>query len=165
MSQLRTWLRLRITAGDSATLLPKVKSGTFDLWLGINAKQAEELKKEGLAQTNERFVYAAQCKLLLWSSNISEVDVAGSVLGRAHIRSIAVVARDKDPHGEASAQLLDTLNMSQQLTPKLRPTDGLAQALEAAHTDQVDLAFVTLAQVLLQGRVASGSLWVVPTAM
>ncbi len=37
--------------------------------------------------------------------------------------------------------------------------------LEAARTDQVDLAFVTLAQVLHQGRVALGSMWVVPTAM
>ncbi len=162
--QRQTGHTLKITAEDSATLLPKVKSGTFDLWLGVNAKQAEELEKEGLAEANGRFVYA-QGKLVLWSSNISRVDANGSVLGRAHIRSVAVVAPDKDPHGQATAQLLDTLNMAQRLAPKLRPADSLAQALEAARTERVDLAFVTLAQVLQRGRVAAGSVWVVPTAM
>ena len=42
--------------------------------------------------------------------------------------------------------------------------DTLALALEAARTEQADLAFVTLAQVLHRGRVAAGSVWVVPPA-
>jgi molybdate transport system substrate-binding protein len=162
--QRQTGHTLKITAEDSATLLPKVKTGTFDLWLGINAKQAEELEKEGLAETNGRFVYA-QGKLVLWSGNISRVDATGSVLGRAHVRSVAVLAPGKDPHGEAAAKVLESLNLTERLTPKLKTADSLAQALEAARTDQVDLAFVTLAQVLYRGRLASGSVWVVPPAL
>lgn len=162
--QRQTGHTLKITAEDSATLLPKVKTGTFDLWLGINAKQAEELEKEGLAEANGRFVYA-QGKLTLWANRISRVDATGSVLGRPHIRSVALAAPDKDPHGDAVIKVLEAMNLAERLTPKLKPVDSLAQALEAARTDQVDLAFVTLAQVLHQGRVASGSMWVVPTAM
>lgn len=162
--QQRTGHTLKITAEDSATLLPKVKTGTFDLWLGLNAQQAEELEKEGLAETNGRFVYA-QGKLVLWSGNISRVDATGSVLGRGHVRSVAVLAPDKDPHGQATAKVLEALHLSERLAPKLKTADSLAQALEAARTDQVDLAFVTLAQVLVRGRLASGSVWVVPPAL
>lgn len=161
--QQRTGHTLKLTVEDSASMLPKVKSGTFDVWLGINAKQAEELEKDNLLEGKGRFVYA-QGKLVLWSSNISRVDAMGSVLERAHIRRVAVVAADKDPHGEATAKVLEALNLSERLAPKLLPVDTLALALEAARTEQADLAFVTLAQVLHRGRVAAGSVWVVPPA-
>jgi molybdate transport system substrate-binding protein len=161
----RTGHTVKVTSGPSEALLTQVKGGgTFDLWMGIHAKLTEGLEKDGLTEPNGRFVFA-QGKLVLWSGNISRVDATGSVLGRAHVRSVAVVAPDKDPHGEATAALLDKLNMTERLTPKLMPVDSLALALEMARTDQADLAFVTLAQVLYQGRVASGSAWVVPPAL
>jgi molybdate transport system substrate-binding protein len=119
------------------------------------------LLQEGLAVTGSRFVYATG-RLVLWSAQSDLVDDKGAVLNNSNFSRLAIANPIFSPYGTAAKETLTKLTMWNSIQKKLKRGEDVMQAYQMAVTESADLAFIALAQVMRDGKVAAGSWWLVP---
>ena len=154
-----------VTLGSTGKLYAQIKNGApFDVLLAANTEAPMQLEKDGLIQPGSRFTYASG-KLVLWSADALKVDAKGEVLKSSGFRKIAYAAPKVAPYGRAAVQAMHNMGLSAALAPKLVQGESIGQTFNFIHTGNAELGFVALSQVLEQGKLKSGSMWVVPQAM
>lgn len=154
--------RLKITVGATGKLYAQIKNGApFDMLLAADAKTPAQLEAEGMAQAGSRFTYATG-KLVLWSLDAGRVDAQGTVLQQGGFRRLAYASPKVAPYGLAAVQVMDRLGLSAALAPKLVQGESIGQTFGFVFTGNAELGFVALSQVLEDGQLKSGSMWVVP---
>jgi molybdate transport system substrate-binding protein len=102
---------------------------------------------------------------VLWSAQEGYVDANGEVLERNQFRHLAIANPKAAPYGQAARQVLDRLGLSEALAGKLVEGQSITQALQFVSTGNAELGFVALSQVYQNGRLGSGSAWVVPETL
>lgn len=156
---------LTVTLGATGKLYAQIKNGApFDLLLAANIAATLALEKDGLAKAGSSFTYA-NGKLVLWSADASKVDVRGEVLKGASFRKLAYANPKTAPYGEAAVQTMEKLGLTTALTSKLVQGESIGQAFNFVHTGNAEIGFVAMSQVLADGKLKSGSMWVVPQAL
>ncbi len=156
---------LRVTVGATGKLYAQIKNGApFDLLLAANTEAPAALEKDGLAKTGSSFTYAIG-KLVLWSADATKVDTMGNVLKGAGFRKLAYANPKTAPYGEAAVQAMDKLGLTAALTPKLVQGESIGQAFSFVQTGNAEIGFLAMSQVLQDGKLKSGSMWVVPQAL
>ncbi|MEY2683953.1 MAG: Molybdate-binding periplasmic protein precursor [Pseudomonadota bacterium] len=153
---------LKVSTGASGAFYTQIKNGApFDVFLSADNERPEMLEKEGLAVPGTRFTYATG-KLALWSLRVDRVDPQGQVLRAPDLGKVAYANPKTAPYGEAAVQVMNRMGLTTTLTPLLVQGESIGQTYNFVKTGNADVGFVALSQVLHNGRLKEGSVWVVP---
>lgn len=156
---------VKVTTGASAKLYAQIKGGAqFDVFLSADEEMPKQLMQDGLAVSGTRFVYATG-RLVLWSSQPGLVDEKASVLNRGNFNMLAIANPRYSPYGVAAKETLTKLIMWNAMQEKLTKGESTAQTYQMVASEKVDLGFIALSQVMRDGRVSTGSWWLVPPEM
>jgi molybdate transport system substrate-binding protein len=93
------------------------------------------------------------------------VDPKGAVLKRGAFKHLAIAAPKLAPYGAAAMQTLERFGLRGALAPKLVQGENIAQTYQFIATGNAELGFVALSQVYANGKLKSGSAWVVPDGL
>lgn len=155
--------KVHLAFGATGTFHAQIKNGApFDVLLAADESTPSQLEKEGLTVAGSRQTYAIG-RLVLWSPQASLVDARGEVLRSKSFKRLALANLKLAPYGAAALQVLQGLGLSDKLP-----------VVEAAHIGQVfqfvtsgnaELGFVAMSQVFENGKLRSGSAWVVPARL
>lgn len=151
-----------ITVGATGKLYAQIRNGApFDVFLSADSATAGKLEAQGLAVPGSRFTYATG-RLVLWSARNGRVDDQGAVLRATDLGKLAYAAPKVSPYGAAAVETMQRLGLEAALVPKLVQGESIGQAFHFVQTGNADVGFVALSQVMHQGRLRSGSMWLVP---
>lgn len=153
-----------LTPGSTGKLYAQIKHGApFEVLLAADEATPDRLVAEGLAVEASRFTYATG-RLVLWSAQAGLVDEGGAVLRRADLRHLALANPQLAPYGAAAIATLRRLGLLDAWQTRIVQGENIAQTHQFVASGNAELGFVALSQVVANGRIASGSGWVVPQA-
>ncbi|MES2398378.1 MAG: molybdate ABC transporter substrate-binding protein [Pseudomonadota bacterium] len=148
--------------GATGRFYAQITSGApFEVFLAADDETPAKLEKEGSAVNGSRFTYATG-RLVLWSAQPGVVDAQGEVLKKNSFSKIAIAAPKLAPYGAAAIETMTKLGLMATLEPKLVTGESIGQAFSFISTGNAELGFVALSQVFEDGKIKSGSGWIVP---
>ncbi|MFO2464322.1 molybdate ABC transporter substrate-binding protein [Pseudomonas sp. 15FMM2] len=151
--------------GATGQFYAQIKNGApFEVFLSADDTTPQKLENEGASIKGSRFTYAVGT-LALWSSKAGYVDVNGEVLKKNAFRHLSVASPKTAPYGLAAAQVLAKLGLTEQVKDKIVEGQNITQAYQFVSTGNAELGFVALSQIYKDGKVSSGSAWIVPGQM
>ena len=151
-----------LSYGATGRFYAQITNGApFDVFLSADDETPARLEKEGVAVANSRFTYATG-RLVLWSAKPGLVDEKAAVLLRNEFRYLAISAPKLAPYGTAAMETLTKIGMLPLLQAKLVTGDSTGQTFNMISSGNADLGFVAMSQVFEDGKLKSGSAWVVP---
>lgn len=163
--QKATGHTIQLSFGASGNFYAQIKNGApFQVLLSADEDIPAKLEREGLGVPGSRFTYAIGT-LVLWSARPDFVDGKGAVLQQGKFSHIAVANPKLAPYGAAGMETLDKLNLASALQPKLVFGENITQTYQFVASGNAELGFVALSQIMKDGRIASGSAWIVPADM
>jgi molybdate transport system substrate-binding protein len=151
-----------LSFGATGKFYAQVASGApFEVLLAADEDTPLKLEEDGAAVPGTRFTYATG-RLVLWSRQAGRVDPQGEVLRKGDFRHIAIAAPKLAPYGAAALETMTRLGVAASLEPRLVVGESIGQAFSFVQTGNAELGFVALSQVHENGRLKSGSAWIVP---
>jgi len=163
--QKDTGHQLRLSFGATGGIYAQIKNGgPFDVFLSADQLTPQKIEAEGLGVPQTRFTYATG-QLVLWSKQDGLVDDKGQVLRSKNIQRIALANPKLAPYGAAALEAMTQLGLLDELKPKLVQGDNIAQTYQFVSTQNAQLGFVALSQVFADGKITSGSGWVLPSSL
>jgi molybdate transport system substrate-binding protein len=156
---------LAISAGATGQFYSQIVAGApFDVLLAADDETPKKLVAEGQALAGSRFTYAIGT-LVLWSARPGFVDDRGTVLTSGKVSKIAIANPRVAPYGAAALDVLKARGLRDALTAKLVIAENIGQAFQFVASGNAELGFVALSQVVVPGKAAAGSYWVVPARL
>jgi molybdate transport system substrate-binding protein len=163
--QKDTGHQLRLSFGATGGIYAQIKNGgPFDVFLSADQLTPQKIEAEGLGVPQTRFTYATG-QLVLWSKQDGLVDDKGQVLRSKNIQRIALANPKLAPYGAAALEAMTQLGLLDELKPKLVQGDNIAQTYQFVSTQNAQLGFVALSQVFADGKITTGSGWVLPSSL
>lgn len=157
--------KVAVSLGATGKFYAQIKTGApFDVFLSADGETPARLEKEGNAVTGSRFTYAVG-RLALWSATPGFVDAQGEVLKSGTFANIALASPKLAPYGAAAVQTMIRLGLLAVLEPKFVQGESIGQAYSFVATGNAALGFVALAQVFEDGKIKTGSGWIVPARL
>ena len=154
--------KVLLSFGASGKFYAQIKNGApFQLFLSADDEKPAQLEKDGLTVPGSRFTYAVGT-LVLWSAKPGFVDPKGEVLSKGTFNKLSIANPKLAPYGTAAIEVLTKQGLLAAVQPKLVQGENISQAYQFVSTGNADLGFVALSQVMQDGRISSGSAWVVP---
>lgn len=151
--------------GSTGKFYSQVRNGApFDVLLAADDEIPARMEKEGLAVPGSRFTYAVG-KMVLWSPKLGYVDDQGEVLKKGGFAHLALANPKLAPYGAAAMEAMTRLGVADALQARLVQGENIAQAFQFVQSGNAELGFVALSQVYRDGRIASGSAWIVPPGL
>jgi molybdate transport system substrate-binding protein len=151
--------------GATGQFYTQIKNGApFEVFLAADDTTPEKLEKEGDTVKGSRFTYAVGT-LALWSAKEGYVDGKGEVLQKNQYQHLSIANPKAAPYGLAATQVLAKLKLTEATHAKLVEGQNITQAYQFVSTGNAELGFVALSQIYKDGKVSSGSAWVVPADM
>ncbi len=140
-----------------------VNGAPFEILVAADDETPARLEREGHGVAGSRFTYAIG-KLVLWSADPNRVDSQGEVLKTGNFRHLAIANPKTAPYGTAAIETLSKLSLLASLQSRFVQGENIAQTHQFAITGNAELGFVALSQVFKDGKIASGSAWIVPAS-
>lgn len=157
--------KLVASFGATGQFYTQIKNGApFQVFLSADDTTPARLEKEGEIVPGSRFTYAIG-SLALWSAKPGYVDANGDVLKRNAFEHLSIANPGAAPYGLAATQVLGKLGLSDAVKPKIVEGQNITQAYQFVATGNAELGFVALSQIYKDGKVTSGSAWIVPPAL
>ncbi|MGX1175650.1 molybdate ABC transporter substrate-binding protein [Pseudomonas sp. R151218B TE3479] len=151
--------------GATGQFYTQIKNGApFEVFLAADDTTPARLESEGDTVKGSRFTYAVGT-LALWSAKAGHVDNQGQVLKRNDFQHLSIANPKTAPYGLAATQVLDKLSLTDQVKSKLVEGQNITQAYQFVSTGNAELGFVALSQIYKDGKVTSGSAWIVPAEL
>ena len=151
--------------GATGKFYAQISNGApFEMLLSADQETPARLEKEQLSVPGSRVTYAIG-KLVLWSAQEGYVDPQGGILKKGEFRHLALANPKTAPYGAAAVQVMQGLGVFERLQPRFVQGENIAQTHQFVATGNAELGFVALSQVIKDGRIGSGSAWVVPAEM
>lgn len=161
----QTGHKVNWTPGATGRFYAQISNGApFDVLLSADDETPQKLEQQGKAVPGYRFTYAIG-RLVLWSPKQGMVDEGGAVLKSGNFSHLAIANAKVAPYGRASVQTMQKMGVLMKLEPKIVQGENIAQTHQFVATGNAELGFVALSQVMENGKLKSGSVWVVPEAM
>jgi molybdate transport system substrate-binding protein len=152
----------KLSFGSSGKFVSQMENGApFEVFLSADESGPLKLEQGGFTVPGSRFVYALG-KLVLWSATPGLVDDQGKVLGSGSFKHLALADPKLAPYGVAAIEVLKNLGLAEKLQPLLVLGENIAQTQQFVSTGNAELGFIALSQVIDNGKIASGSGWIVP---
>ncbi len=157
--------KLAITQGSTGKLYAQISQGApFEVFLSADDETPEKLVTEGKAINGTRFTYAIG-RLALWSPKPDLVDEGGQVLKTDKFRFLAIANARVAPYGRAAVQVMQKLGVLASIEPRVVQGESITQTFQFVSTGNAQLGFVALSQISENGKIKSGSAWIVPENM
>ncbi|MDZ3826357.1 molybdate ABC transporter substrate-binding protein [Pseudomonas monsensis] len=151
--------------GATGQFYTQIKNGApFEVFLSADDTTAEKLEKEGDSVRGSRFTYAIGT-LALWSAKEGYVDAKGDVLKKNEYQHLSIANPKAAPYGLAATQVLEKLKLTEATKAKIVEGQNISQAYQFVSTGNAELGFVALSQIYKDGKVSSGSAWIVPASL
>ena len=151
-----------LSFGSTGNLYAQIRNGApYQLLLAADDTTPIKLEAEGLGVAGSRFTFAVGT-LVLWSKQPGLVDEKGDVLRSGKFERIAMANPKLAPYGVAAVETLTQMGVLQAVQPKVVQGENISQTYQFVATQNAQLGFVALSQVMADGRVSQGSAWVVP---
>jgi molybdate transport system substrate-binding protein len=99
---------------------------------------------------------------VLWSAKPDFIDAKGDVLKGGKFNKVSIANPKTAPYGAAAIETLSKLKLLDAVQPKFVQGENISQTLQFVHTGNAELGFVALSQVFKDGKLNSGSAWIVP---
>jgi molybdate transport system substrate-binding protein len=137
-----------------------VNGAPFDVFLAADETTPARLEKEGYAVAGSRFTFAIG-ELALWSARTGFVDAKGEILQHGNFKKLAIANPKTAPYGAAAIETLKKLNLLESVRPKFVQGENISQTLQFVSTGNAEIGFVARSQVMKDGKLNSGSAWIV----
>lgn len=156
--------KVSVAVGSTGQLYAQIQHGApFDVLLAADEATPIRLEKQDATVAGTRFTYAIG-KLVLWSNKPGVVDPQGAVLQSTQYKKIAIANPKLAPYGTAAMQVLKHMGLSAALSPKIVEASNISQTYQFVATENADLGFVALSQLIENGTLRTGSVWMVPAS-
>jgi molybdate transport system substrate-binding protein len=157
--------KAQLSFGATGNFYAQIRNGApFQVFLSADDETPAKLEQEGLAVPGSRFTYAVGT-LVLWSARPDFVDAKGEVLSRGTFAHLALANPKLAPYGGAAMETLEKLGLASTLQAKFVQGENIAQTHQFVISGNAELGFVALSQVMKDGRIGTGSAWIVPAEM
>lgn len=155
--------KLVTSFGATGQFYTQIKNGApFEVLLSADDTTPQKLETEGDTVKGSRFTYAVGT-LALWSAKEGYVDAKeGNVLSDNQYRHLSIANPKAAPYGLAATQVLAKLGLTDRVKDKIVEGQNITQAYQFVSTGNAELGFVALSQIYKDGKVTSGSAWIVP---
>jgi len=154
--------KLVASFGATGQFYTQIKNGApFEVFLAADDTTPAKLESENEIVKGSRFTYAVGT-LALWSAKEGYVDDKGQVLKENAYQHLSIANPKAAPYGLAATQVLDKLGLTAATQAKIVEGQSIAQAYQFVQTGNAELGFVALSQVFKDGKLTSGSAWIVP---
>ena len=151
-----------LSFGATGKFYAQISNGApFEVFLSADDETPARLEKEFLIAPHSRFTYAIG-KLVLWSAKEGYIDGQGSILKSGEFRHLSLANPKTAPYGAAAIETLKKLGVLERLELRFVQGENIAQAHQFVATGNAELGFVALSQVYKDGKITSGSAWIVP---
>lgn len=151
-----------LSVGATGSFYAQIRNGApFQVLLAADSETAMKLENEGLGVAGSRFTYATG-KLVLWSRQPSLVDDKGEILRAGKFGRIAVANPRLAPYGAAAIETMSKMGVLPDIQPRIVQGENIAQTYQFVATENAQLGFVALSQVIADGKIPQGSAWIVP---
>lgn len=151
--------------GATGQFYTQIKNGApFEVFLSADDTTPEKLEREGDTVKGSRFTYAVGT-LALWSAKDGYVDSKGEVLKKNEYQHLSIANPKTAPYGLAATQVLEKLKLTEATKAKIVEGQNITQAYQFVSTGNAELGFVALSQIYKEGKVTSGSAWIVPASL
>lgn len=148
--------------GATGQFYTQIKNGApFEVLLAADDTTPAKLESENEIVKGSRFTYAVGT-LALWSAKEGYVDDKGQVLKGNQYQHLSIANPKAAPYGLAATQTLDKLGLTDATKARIVEGQSIAQAYQFVQTGNAELGFVALSQVFKDGKLTSGSAWIVP---
>jgi molybdate transport system substrate-binding protein len=152
----------KLSFGSSGKFVAQLENGApFEVFLSADDKSPFKLQQSGFAVSGSNFTYALG-KLVLWSSTANYIDENGDILSKDDFKHIALADPKLAPYGAAAVEFLKNRNLLDKLQSLFVLGENISQTHQFISTGNAELGFVTLSQVSENGKITSGSGWIVP---
>lgn len=157
--------KVTLSQGASGKFYAQISNGApFHVLLSADDETPTRLVNEGKAVSGTQFTYAIG-RLALWSPDATLVDQGGGVLKTDKFRFLSIANAKVAPYGRAAVQTLQKLGVLSAVEPRVVQGESIAQAHQFVSSGNAQLGFVALSQVWENGKLKSGSAWIVPEDM
>jgi len=138
-----------IISGSTGKLYAQILNGApFHIFLAADSLRPQLLEKNGGAIDGTRISYALG-KISLWSPNLNAISgTIKSTLLRKKFSHIAMANPITAPYGKAALQTLKKLGLWNIIQPNVVQGENINQAFQFVFTNNAQLGFVSLAQIL-----------------
>lgn len=151
--------------GATGQFYAQINNGApFEVFLAADDTTPAKLEAQKQIVPGSRFTYAIGA-LALWSAKEGYVDDKGEVLKKNAFSHLSIANPAAAPYGLAATQVLAKLNLTETLAPKIVQGQNISQAQQFVATGNAELGFVALSQVYKDGKLTSGSAWIVPSSL
>ena len=151
--------------GATGQFYTQIKNGApFEVLLSADDTTPEKLEKEGDTVKGSRFTYAIGT-LALWSAKEGYVDAKGEVLKNNEYQHLSIANPKAAPYGLAATQVLEKLKLTEATKARIVEGQNITQAYQFVSTGNAELGFVALSQIFKDGKITSGSAWIVPASL
>ena len=163
--QRDTGYQLAITPGATGKFYAQISNGApFDVFLSADDETPRKLAQEGKAIAASQFTYATG-RLALWSPSPDLVDKNADILKTDKFKYIAIANAKVAPYGQAAVQTMQKLGVLSKIEPRVVQGESIAQTFQFVSTGNAQLGFVALSQIFENGKIKTGSAWIVPEEM
>jgi len=154
--------KVRLSFGSTGGFYAQIKNGgPFQILVAADRETPSKLEKEALGVPGSSFTYAMG-KLVLWSRKPNLVDQQGQILKVGQFQKLAIANPKLAPYGAAAMETLNKLGLLNELLFKLVQGENINQAFQYVETENAQIGFVVMSQIVDQGKLIQGSAWVVP---
>lgn len=154
-----------LSFGATGKFYAQITNGApFEVFLSADDETPAKLEKELLSVPHSRFTYAIG-KLVLWSAKDGYVDSKGEVLKTGDFKHLSLANPKTAPYGAAAIETMKQLGILDSLQARVVQGENISQAHQFISTGNAELGFVALSQVFKDGKVTSGSAWIVPAKL
>ncbi|MBH3342554.1 molybdate ABC transporter substrate-binding protein [Pseudomonas sp. xss_4] len=151
--------------GATGQFYAQIKNGApFEVFLAADDSTPAKLEQENAIVPGSRFTYAIGT-LALWSAQPGYVDDKGAVLQGNAYKHLSLANPKTAPYGLAATQVLEKLKLTEATRAKWVEGQNITQAFQFVSTGNAELGFVALSQIFKDGKVQSGSAWIVPASL
>lgn len=156
---------VNLSFGSSGRFAAQIINGApFSAFFSADQSKPQALEEAGLVLDGSRFTYAIG-RLVLWSSRGQFVDNNEERLITGNYDTLAFANPRVAPYGIAAQEVLQRLNVRKRRNHAWVNGENVAQTYQFIATQNVDLGFVSLSQIISDGEIKNGSSWLIPSSM
>lgn len=148
--------------GSTGKFYAQIKNGApFEVLLAADDTTPAKLDAEAATVAGSRFTYA-KGKLVLWSAKPAVADGGVNMLKQGGFDHLAIANPTLAPYGAAAVEAMKSMGLYDALQPKLVTAENIGQTFQFVKSGNALVGFVALSQVMKDGKISTGSSWIVP---
>lgn len=157
-----TGTKVLASFGATGAFYSQIKNGApYQILFAADSKTPDKIVNEGLGVKESNKTYALG-KLVLWSAQPNFVKDNKDFILSSEVKKLAVADPKLAPYGLAAYQTMTAWGELDKVKDELVTGDNIGKTFQFAKTGNAQAGFVALSQVFKDGKMTSGSGWIIP---